>query len=132
MRITGLATLTLLLGATLVGCSDDEPAVCSSVDDLKASVEDVTNIEVTASGAASELQSGLTTIKSDLADVKSDAESEFSPEVDAVESAFATLTTTVDAAAADPTADTLAAAGAAVSPFSSAVQTLVDDVKSTC
>jgi hypothetical protein len=132
MRLAGVATVTLLLGATLVGCSDDKPAVCSSVDNLKTSVDDVTNIDVTSSGAASDLESGITTVKSDLADVKTDAKSQFSSQLDAVDSALATLTTRVDAAKADPSASTLAAVGAAVAPFKSAVQTLISDVQSTC
>jgi hypothetical protein len=132
MRLAGVATVTLLLVATLVGCSDDKPAVCSSVDNLKTSVDDVKNIDVTSSSAASDLESGLTTIKSDLADVKTDAKSQFSSQLDAVDSALATLTTRVDAAKADPSANTLAAVGAAVAPFNSAVQTLISDVQSTC
>ena len=132
MRLTGLATVTVLLGATLVGCSDDQPAVCSSVDNLKTSVDDVTNIDLTSSSAASDLESGLTTIKSDLADVKTDAKSQFAPQLDAVDSALATLTTSVQAAKTDPSADTLAAVEAAVAPFNNAVQTLISDVQSTC
>jgi hypothetical protein len=131
-RLTGVATVALLLGVTLVGCSDDKPAVCSSVDNLKTSVDDVENIDVTSSSAASDLESGLTTIKSDLADVKTDAKSQYASQLDAVDSALATLTTRVDAAKADPSADTLAAVGAAVAPFNSAVQTLISDVESTC
>ena len=131
-RLLGVATVALLLGVTLVGCSDDKPAVCSSVDNLKTSVDDVKNIDVSSSSAASDLESGLATIKSDIADVKADAKSEFSSQLDAVDSAFATLTTSVDAATADPTATTLAAVGAAVDPFLTAVQNLADDVKSTC
>jgi hypothetical protein len=124
--------VALLLGVTLVGCSDDKPAVCSSVDNLKTSVDDVENIDVTSSSAASDLESGLTTIKSDLADVKTDAKSQYASQLDAVDSALATLTKRVDAAKADPSADTLAAVGAAVAPFNSAVQTLISDVESTC
>jgi hypothetical protein len=131
-RLIGVAAVTVLLGATLVGCSDDKPAVCSSVDNLKTSVDDVKNIDVTSSGAASDLESGLTTIKSDLADVKTDAKSQYASQLDAVDSALATLTTSVDAAKAHPSADTMAAVGAAVAPFNSAVQTLISDVQSTC
>lgn len=132
MRLSAVAMTTLLLGAALVGCSDDKPAVCDSVDTLKSSIEDVKNIDVTSSSAVSDLESRLNTIKSDLDAVKTDAKSEYASQVDAVESAFTTLTTSVDAAKADPSATTLAAVGAAVSPFTTAVQTLSDDVQSTC
>jgi hypothetical protein len=131
-RFTGIATVALLLGAALVGCSDDKPAVCSSVDNLKTSVDDVKNIDVTSSGAVSDLESGLTTIKSDLADVKTDAKSQYASQLDAVDSALAKLTTSVDAAKTDPSAATLAAVAAAAAPFNNAVQTLISDVQSTC
>ena len=38
----------------------------------------------------------------------------------------------VDAATADPSAETLAAVGTAVGPFTSAVETLINDVQDTC
>jgi len=132
MRLTAAVTTTLLLGAVLVGCSDDKPAVCGSVDDLKTSVGNVKNIDLTASGAVSDLESSLTTIKSDLATVKTDAKSQYSTQIDAVDTAFTQLTTAADAAKADPTGTTLAAVVAAVPPFTSAVQKLADDVTSTC
>jgi hypothetical protein len=132
MRLTVAGTVLFLVGVALVGCSEDKPAVCSSVDNLEASVDDVKDIDVTASGAVDELKDGLAAIKSDLAEVKSEAKTEFSPQIDTVESSFGALTTSIDAAIADPTAATLAAVGTAVSPFTTAVQTLVSDIQSTC
>jgi hypothetical protein len=133
MRLTiAPAVVALLLGAALVGCGADKPAVCSSVDNLKTSVDNVKNIDVTKSGAVSDLQSGLTTIRGDLADVKTDAKSQFSSQIDEVDTALATLNTKVDAAKAAPSATTLAAVGDALSSFNTALQTLISDVNSTC
>jgi len=132
MNFAAALAATLLVGSVLVGCSDDKPAVCDSVDNLNTSVEDVKSIDVTSPGAVSDLESGLTAIKSDLATVKTDAKSQYATQVNAVDSAFTTLTTSVDAAKADPTQATLAAAAAAAKAFTTAVQTLSDDVKSTC
>ena len=133
MRFAVVATMTLMLVGILVGCSnDDKPAVCSSVADLETSVNDVKSIDFTASGALADLESGLTTIRADLATVKTDAKSEFADEITAVDSAFTTFTTSVDAAKADPTAATLGAVATAVAPFTTAVETLISDVKSTC
>jgi hypothetical protein len=125
--------MSFMLGGILVGCSDDDkPAVCSSVNDLATSVDDVKSVDFTASGALAELQSGLTTIRADLANVKTEAKSEFADEISAVDSAFTTFTTSVDAAKADPTAATLGSVATAVAPFTTAVETLINDVKSTC
>ena len=132
MKFAAALAATLLVGAALVGCSDDKPAVCDSLDNITTSIEDIKSIDVTSPGAVSDLESGLAAIKSDLAALKTDAESQYATQVDAVDLAFTALTTSVDAAKADPTATTLGAAAAAVDPLTAAVQTLSDDVRSTC
>ena len=134
-RPLALALAALALGVVLVGCSDDEPetpAVCGSVDSLRASVDDIKNIDVTSSSAVSDLESGITAVEGDLTDVKNDASAEFSTQVDAVDTAFGSVKDSVDAAKADPTASTLGAVGDAISSFDDAFQTLTTDVQSTC
>lgn len=128
----GLTIATLVIGMSVVACGDDAPAVCGSVDDLRTSIDDVREIDLTASGAVDELQSGLGTVEGNLADVKSDAQEEFSPEIDAVDTSLDGLKTAVDAAKTDPTAETLAAAAAALADFGTNAEALVDDVQSTC
>ena len=50
MRATVVAVaMAFPLSLALVGCSEDKPAVCSSVDDLKSSVDDLTNIDASSS-----------------------------------------------------------------------------------
>ena len=127
-----LTMAALVLSASLVGCGEDKPAVCGSVDNLKTSVNDLKDIDVTSSSAVSDLESGLTTIRADLDDVKTDAKSEFSPQIEAVDTSYAAVKTSVDAAKADPSATTLAAAGTAVSAFGTDVETLISDIQSTC
>jgi len=117
---------------SLAACSEDKPAVCTSVDDLKASVEDVKDIDVQDSSALTDLKSGLTAIQGDLDAVKADAKSEFSSQLDAVETSYTAVQTGVEAATADPTAATLSTAASALSTFSTDVQTLISDVQSTC
>ena len=131
-RPVALTIATLMLCASLAACGGDKPAVCGSVDDLKSSVDDVKDIDVTSSGAVSDLQTGLTSVESDLAAVKADAKSEFSSQIQGVQQSFATLKTSVDAAKADPTASTLSTAGAALSAFDTGVESLVTDIQSTC
>ena len=124
MRSIVLAVVSLLLGASLVGCGgedggsggdggsgSDKPAVCGSVDTLKTSVGKLKDIDVTSSGAVSDLESGLTGVQSDLNDVKADAKSEFSSQVAATEKSGGALKTSVDDAKANPSAATLTAVG---------------------
>ena len=106
--------------------------MCGSVKSLDASVEKVKAIDVTSSGALSELRSGLTAVGGDLRDVKDDAKSEFTEEIDAVEASYASLRTSLEAAKADPSATTLGAAKEALSAFGAAVQSLIKDIQSKC
>jgi hypothetical protein len=131
MKFT-IALTTLILALPLAACSEDEPAVCGSVDDLRASVDDVREVDVTGSDDLTDLQSALTAVESDFAEVKTDARSEFNAPVDAVETSLTALKTSVEQAQSAPAADTLAAAASDLSAFGSEVQTLIDDVQSTC
>jgi hypothetical protein len=128
---------SLLLGALLVGCGggsggSDTPAVCGSLDSLKSSVDKVKDTDITSSGALSDLESGLTGIRSDLTDVKDDAKSEFASQIDTAEKSYGTLKTNVEAAKSNVSAATLAAAGSALSAFGTDVSKLVQDIESTC
>jgi len=127
---TAIAVTSLILALPLAGCS--EPAVCSSADDLRASVNDVKAVDVTAADDLADLQSALRTVESDFAQVKADAEAEFSAPVDAVEGSLDALRTSMVEAETETTAETVAAVGAALSTLGTDVQTLVDDVESTC
>ncbi len=128
-----IAVTTLLLALSLTACGgEEEPAVCNSSKDLKASVEDVKKIKVDSGTALADLQSALKAIETDFTAVKKDAENEFSDQLNAVETGFAALKTSVQTAAASTSAETLATAAAAISAFGSTVKTLVNDVQKTC
>jgi hypothetical protein len=133
MKALSLTLVSLLLGASLVACGGkDKPAVCGSVDTLKSSITDLKNIDITSSGAVSSLQSQLTTVKSDFDQVKTDAKSQFSPQVDAVDSAYTALVSTANTAKSNPSAANLAALATAATTMLTDLQTLVSDVQKTC
>ena len=127
-----ISVITVALASALTACGEDEPAVCGSVKSLDASVKKVKAIDVTSSGAISELRSGFKAIAGDLKEVKADAESEFSDELDAVEASYASLRTSLKTAKADSSPATLGAARKALSAFGTAVQSLITDIRSTC
>jgi TolA-binding protein len=126
------AATVVMLSASLVACGDDTPAVCGSANQLKSSVEEVKDIDVTDTNGIDELKSQLETIDGDLDQLTNDAKSEFSSQVDSVTTTFEALKVSVQAATSDPSADTLAAAATAWSAFSTSVKTLISDVQSTC
>jgi hypothetical protein len=131
-RAIALAVSTMLLAASLAACGQGKPAVCSSVNDLKSSVQKIKDIDPTSSGALSKLQSDLKTVKSDFGRVKNDAKSQFATQISSVESSYASVRSSVQAAAASPNAATLAAAGTALKSLGAAISTLVDKIESTC
>ena len=132
MRLAGAAIATLLLGVTLVGCGNDKPAACGDVDALETSLNSVKDIDPTSSNAVNEWELAISNIQSDIEQIHTDAKDQFSSQIDAVNSSMAALKTSVSAAKADPTAANVAAAGAAATPVTTDVQTLISDVKSTC
>ena len=126
------AATFVMLSASLVACGDDTPAVCGSAEQLQSSVDKLKDIDVTETNGLDEFKSQVETIDGDLDQLTNDAKSEFSSQVDAVTTTFVALEASVQAAMADPSADTLAAAVTALSAFSTDVQALIGDVESTC
>lgn len=125
-----ITVATLLLATGLAGCSD-QPAVCDSVDELRASVDNLKDINLSENGLG-EISDSLSAIEDDVRQVASDAKGEFSDQVDQVDADFTELGSSVDAARQDTSASTLGAVGAAVSTLGDDVEALVDDVSSTC
>ena len=131
----------LVLAATLAACgageddtepsAEDTPAVCSSVDALRSSVESVTDAQVQR-GALETLKQDLAKVRSDLSTVVKDATSEYADEVDIVEEAVSDLGSSLDAAVGKPTAANVAAVGAASKALGTSLKALVDSVDSTC
>jgi hypothetical protein len=128
-----LSLAALVLSGSLVACGgSDKPAVCGSVDDLRSSVSALKDIKLTSSGAVGRLQTSLDTIKSNVETVKADAKTQFSTQLDALDSSYTALKAAADTARSAPSVATFAAAATALSTFSSAAQTLVSDIQATC
>jgi hypothetical protein len=132
MNLIPAAVITLALATTLTGCGEDQPAVCSSVDDLETSFDEVRDINVSSSSALSDLESGLTAIGSDLSDVKADAKAEFSTQIDVAQDSYDALADSVEAAMANASVATLSDAATALSTFGGDVRILITDVQETC
>ena len=124
--------VSVALAVVLAACGENKPAVCSSVDSLNQSVQNVKEIPRYTASSTSDVERELLAIESDLSQVKADAKSEFSSQIDAAESSYASLRTSVEAAKADPSPETLRAAGTALSTFNADVESLISDIKSTC
>lgn len=149
VRHAALAAATLLTFSAVSSCSSDDPAaspapvtspaaspsgspaVCSSFDDLKASVADLQDVKVGDDGL-SQLRSSLVGVKEDLQQVMSDAEEQFKPEITAVSSSVDDLQTSLKAAQSDPTAATFGPVATAVGGLVSGIAALEQAVSSAC
>ena len=123
---------TLLLAATLTACSDDEnPAICSDVDALRSSVADVTDVDIDQQALAA-LPDDLAQVQADLTKVKSDAKDQYATEIDAVDQAASSVSSSLDAATATPSPAAVVDVGTAVQALGAALKDLDGAVESTC
>ncbi len=132
LRLVMAAAGVVMSSAALVACGGDTPAVCGSADQLQSSFDDLKDIDITETNGLDEFKSQLETVDGDLDQLTNDAKSEFSTQVDSIDASFEALGASVQAATADPSADTLAVATTALSEFGSEVRALISDVKETC
>ena len=132
LRLVMTAAGFVMSSAALVACGEDTPAVCGSAEQLQSSFDDLKDIDITEENGPEEFKSQVETVDGDLDQLTNDAKAEFSSQVDTVIATFEALKTSAQAATADPSADTLAAATTAMSAFTTEVQALVKDVESTC
>ena len=130
-RRVGIVTI-MLASLLLAGCGSDEPpAVCSSVDDLKASVETVTTVEL-GQGVLAELRGNLEKVLSDLRTVRDDAGDEYSAEIDSVDQAAEAVGTSLRAAVTSPSSEAISAIGADIDQLGTSLSSLSEAVGSTC
>jgi len=134
MRTTRFAApalaCTVGLGAGLAGCAE-EPAVCDDVAALQTSVEDLRAAEP-GEGGLEVVTEELQDIGNELQQLKTDAASEYSTQIKAVEDAFAALRTSAGSATSDPGATTLAQVRDDLRSFGSAVTGMGNAVEDTC
>ncbi len=132
-----LAAAAFLVGPiTLTGCGGSDtttktPAICSDIDALKTSVDDLKKVDVTQNGLAT-LKESLTKVQSDLKKVTDDAKKQYLTEVDAVDQAASSLAASLEAATVSPSAQTIAAVGVAVQALTASLKALESAVKDTC
>lgn len=115
----------------LTACASDEAAVCEDVDTLESSVEGLKDVQVSEDGLST-LSSDVTQIQEDVAQLRSDAKSEFGDEVDQVQSMATTLEGSLEAAKSAPSPSTLSAVATAIESVDSSVSALGDALTGTC
>ncbi|HET7489216.1 MAG TPA: hypothetical protein VFJ85_14895 [Acidimicrobiales bacterium] len=127
-----LVLAALAFAVLLAACSNDsKPAVCTDVDNIQKTVDDLKNVKPEA-GALGNIQSELTTLKQQFGILRTDAKSQFQTETTALSASLDSLSSAVDAAKANPSLSTLAPVGTALAGVKDTGQSLVSAVKGTC
>jgi hypothetical protein len=130
-RHTTLSAAALLVVLALAGCSDDQPAVCDSLDAVRASVDDVMDANVSENGL-SQVSTSLSALKQSLQQLGTEARTQFESQITSVRTAADQLSTSVSAAKADPTAATLGVVRDAMTSLGEAVNSLGTAMADTC
>jgi len=130
-RALGLVTIGVLLAGVVSACSDDKPPICSSVDALKSSVQNLRDVQV-QQGAVSEIKSDAAEVKSDFDTLKSEAKGQYSTEIAALNNALVATSNSANKAAAAPSGSALLGLTASVKSLGTATSALTSAVKNTC
>ncbi len=123
------ATLSLVLVAGCGGSS--KPAYCSSVANLKTSVQALTNVNVVQNGLSS-VKSAVQKIQSDAKTVVSSAKSDFPSETSAMETSVNALVSTANQLSASPSPATLATMATEATASVTAIKNFASATSSKC
>ena len=107
------------------------PALCDSVDALRASVQRLGDVNVGTTGLGG-FQDAWQAVKADLQQVADDAKSQYAPQVDKVKADVAAVGSAADTAQATPSAATLSALRDTIHSLADDVGHLVDEVSPDC
>ena len=130
--LTGRLAAVVVVASALVSCGGDTPpAVCSDVDALSASFEQLKNVDVSQGGLA-KLKDDFDQVRSDLSEVKQSATDEYADKIDAVDQAATSLSTHLSAATSAPSADTIAPLRGDLQALGTSLTALKEDVEGTC
>ena len=123
-------------GGAVAACTSSsstssKPAICTSVEQLKASVTKLTQLSAGADALAN-LRTDLSAVKKNVQAVTSDAKTQYASQATAIRASAAAVQSAANAAISNPNATTVGALATAVRTLSANVTKLSNDVASTC
>src|SRR3954462_12352045 len=130
-RLTVVTIGALLVVPAVASCSSDKAPVCSSIDDLKGSVQNLRDVNV-EQGAVAEIKTDVAQVQSDFQTVKSDAKDQFSAQITQLSSALVASSNSANAAAAAPSVSAVAGLAVSLTTVSNATKALSSAVADTC
>lgn len=141
----GLATACVMSAAFLAACSSStttngasatasgsaQPAVCKTANDLKASLQDLKNVNVKENGTSA-VSAQLTKIRQELQTLKTDAHGQYATQLDALSAAVSGLSASLSAAGSHLNSTTVTALASSIASVVSAGTSLVTTASNTC
>ncbi len=129
-RLTAACVVT---AALLTGCSSgsSKPAVCSDIENLKAAVQDLGNVNVAQNGVSA-VSDQLTKIRQQLQTLQKDAKGQYATEVNDLSAALQRLQSSLDTAKASPSAAALATVASSAGNVLTAGKNLATALSNTC
>ena len=128
---TTVGAIALAVATTLVtgACSDDEPAACVAVEELRSSIDDLQDLSVADDGIEA-LMDQVAVVRENAATARTEVPPELAQEVDAVGASIDGLETAVTAATA--TAEKAEALAVGLPAVRSALEALTSAITDTC
>ena len=113
------------------GASGSDTELCSALSSLQASVDRLQNLQVTSDGLPA-LQDALQAVKADAGRVIAAGKARYETQTARLQADLTGLQTAVDAAKANPSAETLSAVRAAVGALADDVRTIAQNLAARC
>jgi hypothetical protein len=130
-RWTAEITLAGLTALALTSCAGDKPAVCTQADELRTSVQNLKDVNLSENGVGA-LSAAMGQVRVEFEQFRTAAGSQFQAQIDAVKAAADQLEASVAAAKAEPNAALLGAVGTSLGGLETAARSLQDAVAGTC
>ncbi len=105
--------------------------VCSDVDALKSSIDDLTEVDVSQAGLSA-ITDGLRQVQTNLSTLKDNADGALTPQIDDLDQAVNSLSTSASDAVATPSVSTLATVAADLGSVASSLSALQQAAADMC
>lgn len=126
-----VAVLVALMALVSSCSSSDKPALCSSLDDLNASIQKVKDLQAGENGLST-LQADLAAVRSDVQKVINDAKAQYAPQASQIRQDLTAVQSSIATAKSSGSVSDISAVWTNVKSLGSSVTALTDAAKSTC
>ena len=117
--------------ASSSAAASSSAVVCDAADELRTSLDALSDVQPVEDGTDA-VRQAFASVKTDLAQLGTDARDEYASDVDRVQADADAVQTAVDTAQGAPSAQTLGAVASAIDVLLRDARALVDEVRASC